>query len=58
MPESKRDRGESLQRERAGNQQSAGTSDRAMHRQQAEREGTDPKAKGTAGRLKDEDREA
>jgi hypothetical protein len=58
MQESKRDRGESLQRERAGNQQPAGTGSHAVHRQEAERDPKDTKAKGITGRRKSEDRRA
>jgi hypothetical protein len=54
MPETKRDRGESLQKERAGNQQPAGTGTHEMHRAEQKHADRDPKALGIAGRKKRE----
>jgi len=56
MPESKRDRGDTLAKQKSGNQQAAGTSPHDTHRVEQERADKDRTARGLAGRQKGEGR--
>jgi hypothetical protein len=54
MSENKRDRGDTLAKQKSGNQQPAGTSTHATHRIEQERAEKDRAAQGIAGRQKGE----
>jgi hypothetical protein len=56
MTESKRDRGETLAKQKSGNQQPAGTATRDVHRVEQETAEKDRQAQGIAGRQQGKDR--